>query len=70
MKCQDCNSEMKPLLTGLYCPNDCDRKVVGPLEDDTIQKIQRVVGTPAVVPSLFDDEDLDSWIDSVFNDQP
>lgn len=27
MKCQDCGTEMKPLATSMYCPNDCDRKV-------------------------------------------
>lgn len=24
--CEDCGREMKPLLTSLYCPNDCDRE--------------------------------------------
>ena len=27
MKCPDCGTEMKPLATSVYCPNDCDRKV-------------------------------------------
>lgn len=25
MKCNSCGSGMKPLFTGFYCPNDCDR---------------------------------------------
>lgn len=26
MICKTCKTEMKPLLYGFYCPNDCDRK--------------------------------------------
>lgn len=25
MRCPRCGAEMRPLLTGVYCPNDCDR---------------------------------------------
>lgn len=25
MICQECNTRMKPLFTGFFCPNDCDR---------------------------------------------
>lgn len=24
-KCPDCRTEMKPLFSGEYCPNDCDK---------------------------------------------
>ena len=33
MKCPTCGTEMKPLATSVYCPNDCDR-VPDPIETE------------------------------------
>lgn len=60
MKCPDCGTEMKPLATSMYCPNDCDRKV---REEIDPEKTPRIVfrtdrrnsypGTVAASGSLF-----------------
>lgn len=30
MNCQYCKTQMKPLFSGFFCPNDCDRKCQRP----------------------------------------
>lgn len=37
-KCPKCGTEMMPLLTSEYCPNDCDRIVEKAIEDDVTPK--------------------------------
>lgn len=39
MRCPDCGAEMKPLATSVYCPNDCDRKVVEFIDPEKTEKI-------------------------------
>ncbi len=83
MKCPDCGTEMKPLATSMFCPNDCDRKVTEHIELEKTEKIYFLDRLPAQgvgigslpppVPSrppdpLFGDAELDAWIDSVFDD--
>ena len=52
-QCSYCFTALKPLFTGLYCPNDCDRRTLpggpSPLEQvvlDTIQRAGRGFSVP------------------------
>ena len=61
MRCSVCNSEMQPLLTGMFCPNDCDRK-----------EPAKPIDPLFVVPESKTIEDwaaaLDEWVGSVWID--
>lgn len=83
-KCPDCGTEMKPLATSVYCPNDCDRKVAVHIEPERTEKIYFLDPTfapkalQATLPAtgqgtflpdpIFDDEEIDTWINSVLDD--
>lgn len=32
--CGDCGTKLKPLFTGSFCPNNCDRRPKSTLDDD------------------------------------
>lgn len=42
-KCPDCGTEMKPLATSVYCPNDCDRVVTEHVDPEKTPKIYAIV---------------------------
>lgn len=82
-KCPDCGTEMKPLATSVYCPNDCDRKVTEYIEPERTEKIYFL--DPIFSPTglhgpttiafdpdsgsdkLFSDDDLDAILDGLFD---
>ncbi len=74
MKCPDCGTEMKPLATSVYCPNDCDRKVTEHIDPEKTEPIRfKPISFSSLLPSsppdpLFGDADIDSWIDNLFDD--
>ena len=66
-RCPDCNAEMRPLLTGEFCPNDCDRRAKAP--------------DPFELPKFFGGPDgglfsgdweaaIEEWYDSVLDKTP
>lgn len=69
MKCPDCGTEMKPLATSVYCPNDCDRKV---REEIDPEKTPRIIffDAKAGAKDVIHIEDLDigRWWDKTFDD--
>lgn len=55
-KCPTCQSEMKPLFVGEYCPNDCDRprvtmKSVTITKNELQEAISRNTWTSGWVPA-------------------
>ena len=80
-KCPDCGTEMKPLATSVYCPNDCDRKVTEHIDPERTEKIyffdttftpsglqQNMGGGTVIADPLFSNDDIDEWIDNLFDD--
>jgi hypothetical protein len=79
MKCPDCGTEMKPLATSVYCPNDCDRIVTEYIDPEKTEKIyyfdkfdpqkfghNSLASLPAPDP-LFGDAELDAMLDGLFD---
>lgn len=59
MNCPDCSTEMKPLFSGEYCPNDCDKSKPVDLQSvklDTSKKWYGLVGhrRHGLRPSFWD----------------
>lgn len=68
--CKDCKARMKPLFTGFYCPNDCDkpgvvaaRKSAYQAQLDALkQSIYRTMQAPATAPIPAWPSGIGNWI--------
>ena len=60
--CGHCGQKMKPLLTGEFCPNDCDRKNKAPDPFDGI--FEKPEGSPT-----YDawQEAVEEWYNTVYD---
>lgn len=66
MTCDICGEEMKPLLTSMYCPNECDRlgdTPIVPIDIEAMAEVESSIDSDKWNRAA--DDDMDEWLNAV-----